>query len=134
VSGIVWRVRNVAGRLLALSTCAGVAQTACQPLLPEDLVPKQQMGTVSGWYVMRVCGRECSVGAERLRVSGGPWSEVCLAWQGSIIMNQTGPLAVDGMLTFQAHNRARPGGDGGRRMSVVASTGLLLPGRRRRWW
>ncbi len=70
-----------AGLLLALRTCSGVAETAFQPLLP-DLVPKHQMGTVSGWYV---CGRACalhSAGAERLRVSGGPWarwSEICLA-------------------------------------------------------
>jgi Na+/melibiose symporter-like transporter len=50
-----------AGLLLALRTCAGVAETAFQPLLP-DLVPKHQMGTVSGWYV--VCVRSCVCGIQ----------------------------------------------------------------------
>ncbi|ELR18160.1 transporter, major facilitator subfamily protein [Acanthamoeba castellanii str. Neff] len=65
-----------AGLLLALRTCAGVAETAFQPLLP-DLVPKHQMGTVSGWWAMgQMVGNLFGLAG------------------GSILMDQTGPVAV----------------------------------------
>lgn len=65
-----------AGLFLALRTCAGVAETAFQPLLP-DLVPKHQMGTVSGWWAMgQMVGNLFGLAG------------------GSILMDQTGPVAV----------------------------------------
>jgi hypothetical protein len=38
-----------AALLVVMRTFASVSEAALQPLLP-DLVPKEQMGTVSGWF------------------------------------------------------------------------------------
>lgn len=67
--------------LVFMRTFAGVAETAFQPLLP-DLVPKEQMGTASGWWAM-----------------GQMLGNVFGAAGTTFIMDQTGPVVITAILS-----------------------------------